>query len=218
MVTKQLVHQGERVISRKAIAQGRLGVLRCPVCSCAPFLVQTAHETAGAARTRSSLRPLVFGGQGIFRQSSGASRGETAKPYPRRPGVQGPDDKCRGPRSAMTKADGNLFPPTSFAISTGTNRWVARDNRRVLPPSAQQRKAAFPGRILIEPSLILAASGNRSGRLEKQSIDISNAGDLGMNFHRTGFQMRPPAHQPIGFVSVVRQVIQDRRHRGTEFS
>ncbi|MBR1251936.1 hypothetical protein JQ609_34110, partial [Bradyrhizobium sp. AUGA SZCCT0169] len=45
-------------ISRKAIAQGRPGVLRCPVCSCAPCFVQTAHETAGAARTRSSLRPL----------------------------------------------------------------------------------------------------------------------------------------------------------------
>src|ERR1700709_2443138 len=59
MVTKQLVHQGERVISRKAIAQGRPGVHRCPVCSCAPFLVQSAHETAGAARTRSSLRPLI---------------------------------------------------------------------------------------------------------------------------------------------------------------
>ena len=28
-------HRGERVISRKAIAQGRPGVLRCPVCSCA---------------------------------------------------------------------------------------------------------------------------------------------------------------------------------------
>ncbi len=56
--------RGDHGISRKAIAQGRPGVLRCPVCSCAAFFVQTAHETAGAARTRSSLRPL-FGGQGI---------------------------------------------------------------------------------------------------------------------------------------------------------
>ena len=30
-----------------------------PVCSCAHFFVHIAHETAGAARTRSSLRPLI---------------------------------------------------------------------------------------------------------------------------------------------------------------
>ena len=53
--------RGDHGISRKAIAQGRPGVLRCPVCSCAAFLVQTAHGTAGAARTRSSLRPLYLG-------------------------------------------------------------------------------------------------------------------------------------------------------------
>ena len=57
-MARKPVHRGDRVISRKAIAQGRPGVLRCPVCSCAAYLVQTAHETAGAARTRSSLRPL----------------------------------------------------------------------------------------------------------------------------------------------------------------
>jgi hypothetical protein len=33
-----------------------------PVCSCAHFFVHIAHETAGAARTRSSLRPLRFMG------------------------------------------------------------------------------------------------------------------------------------------------------------
>jgi hypothetical protein len=33
-----------------------------PVCSCAQFPVQIAHETVGAARTRLSLRPLIFGG------------------------------------------------------------------------------------------------------------------------------------------------------------
>src|SRR5438477_9468950 len=32
---KRAVHRGERVISRKAIAQGMSDVLRCPVCSCA---------------------------------------------------------------------------------------------------------------------------------------------------------------------------------------
>src|ERR1700748_2912013 len=32
-----------------------------PVCSCALSYVQLAHETAGAARTRLSLRPLLLG-------------------------------------------------------------------------------------------------------------------------------------------------------------
>jgi len=55
---KTAVLRGELAISRKATAQGMSDVLRCPVCSCAPFLVQTAHEIAGAARIRHSLRPL----------------------------------------------------------------------------------------------------------------------------------------------------------------
>ena len=50
--------RGDHGISRKAIAQGRPGVLRCPVCSCALCFVQIARGTAGAASTRSSLRPL----------------------------------------------------------------------------------------------------------------------------------------------------------------
>ena len=49
-------------ISRKAIAQGMSDVLRCPVCSCAPFSHNFAHETAGAARIRLSLRPLTAEG------------------------------------------------------------------------------------------------------------------------------------------------------------
>src|SRR5665647_953905 len=43
--------RGERVISRKAIAQGMSDVLRCPVCSCAFLLVQFAHEHTGQRRT-----------------------------------------------------------------------------------------------------------------------------------------------------------------------
>jgi hypothetical protein len=44
------------------------------------FSVQIAHETAGAARTRSSLRPLSLEGQ-KFMQASGAQRREIAEPY-----------------------------------------------------------------------------------------------------------------------------------------
>jgi hypothetical protein len=69
---KRAVLRGEHVISRKPIAQGRPGVHRCPVCSCAAFYLQTAHGTAGAARTRSSLRPL-FGG----REVSGKARAQS---------------------------------------------------------------------------------------------------------------------------------------------
>src|SRR4029078_13472525 len=52
-----------------------------PVCSCAPLFAHFAHETAGAARTRSSLRPL-FSRRGIERQASGATAREIAKLYP----------------------------------------------------------------------------------------------------------------------------------------
>src|SRR6266550_6609301 len=55
---KRAVHRGELAITRKAIAQGRPECSRCPVCSCALLFAQIARETAGAASTRSSLRPL----------------------------------------------------------------------------------------------------------------------------------------------------------------
>jgi len=56
---------GERGISRKTIAQGRPDASAEPVCSCAFFSTHFAHETAGAARTRSSLRPLIFRGRNV---------------------------------------------------------------------------------------------------------------------------------------------------------
>src|SRR6185503_15417360 len=57
-VAKEPAHRGEHEVSRKAIAQGMSECFRCPVCSCAPKCAVLAHETAGAARTRHSLRPL----------------------------------------------------------------------------------------------------------------------------------------------------------------
>jgi hypothetical protein len=69
-VARKAAHRGEHEVSRKAIAQGMSDCLRCPVCSCAPFLRSLAHETAGAARTRHSLRPRFS--RGAMRwQSSG---------------------------------------------------------------------------------------------------------------------------------------------------
>ena len=49
--------RGERGISRKTIAQGRPDALRWTCMLVCALLCAIAHETAGAARTRSSLRP-----------------------------------------------------------------------------------------------------------------------------------------------------------------
>src|SRR5215204_560990 len=59
-VTTSPLHREEHDISRKAVAQGMSECFRCPVCSCAPNAQLLAHETAGAARTRHSLRPLCL--------------------------------------------------------------------------------------------------------------------------------------------------------------
>src|SRR5438067_2898743 len=67
---KRAVLRGEHEVSRKAIAQGRPECSRCPVCSCALLLAQIAHETAGAASTRSSLRPQFRRGQEVLKQTS----------------------------------------------------------------------------------------------------------------------------------------------------
>ena len=72
-VANKPVHRGEHVISRKAIAQGMsvCSPLTCMLV-CIFFNAQAAHETAGAARTRHSLRPLLrerdneFGNLGQF--------------------------------------------------------------------------------------------------------------------------------------------------------
>ena len=51
--------QGERVISRKTIAQGRPDAPADTCMLVCVFSAFIAHETAGAASTRSSLRPCV---------------------------------------------------------------------------------------------------------------------------------------------------------------
>src|SRR5882762_9663245 len=76
-----MAHRGERVISRKAIAQGRPDALRWTCMLMRALLVHIAHEIAGAARTRSSLRPLIGEGE-EFQHTSGAMRRENSKLYP----------------------------------------------------------------------------------------------------------------------------------------
>jgi hypothetical protein len=61
-VARKPGHRGERGISRKPPRrEGRIASAE-PVCSCAFYPIKIAHGTAGAARTRSSLRPLVIEG------------------------------------------------------------------------------------------------------------------------------------------------------------
>src|SRR5437899_2603658 len=87
-VAKKPAHRGEHEVSRKAIAQGMSDCLRCPVCSCAPFLRTLAHETAGAARTRHSLRPR-FSREAKEFASLGRNRAARSRTHilsPRRPG------------------------------------------------------------------------------------------------------------------------------------
>jgi hypothetical protein len=52
------------------------------------LLVHIAHETAGAARIRHSLRPLIFEGESYL-QTSGASRREIAKVCLELPSLRG---------------------------------------------------------------------------------------------------------------------------------
>ena len=56
-------HRGEHGISRKPLRREGRTASAEPVCSCAFLFATFAHETAGAARTRSSLRPLFFEGR-----------------------------------------------------------------------------------------------------------------------------------------------------------
>ena len=78
---KRAVLRGEHEVSRKAIAQGRPECFRCTcMLVCISCYAQTAHETSGAASTRSSLRPLIGEG-GSFRKASGSSCREIANTH-----------------------------------------------------------------------------------------------------------------------------------------
>jgi len=83
MEAKGIRLQEERAISRQTIAQGRPDALRWTCMLVCALLCTIAHGTAGAARTRSSLRPLIAE-RAAARYNSGASRRENALAY-RRP-------------------------------------------------------------------------------------------------------------------------------------
>src|SRR6266568_1933250 len=58
-VARKPGHRGERGVSRNPPRRESRIASAEPVCSCAHFFVHLAHETAGAARTRHSLLPLL---------------------------------------------------------------------------------------------------------------------------------------------------------------
>ena len=82
-VAKKPGHRGEYEVSRKPLRRESRDASAEPVCSCAFSYVHFAHETAGAARTRLSLRPLRLRGPKVM-QTSDASRRENANAHSRR--------------------------------------------------------------------------------------------------------------------------------------
>src|SRR5215203_7571407 len=121
MVAKKPAHQGEHEVSRKAIAQGMSECFRSPVCSCAPFLRYLAHETAGAACTRHSLRPR-FGGLRFPSTTRAFGAAGTRNYFP---------VILRCERSEPRRMDRPQFGPSSFEARKSAHlRMTVRDKRR----------------------------------------------------------------------------------------
>src|SRR5690348_10718638 len=100
-----------------------------PVCSCAHSCCTNARETAGAARTRSSLRPLDEGGK--FINASDALRRENAKLYPRRPGLDPGPIRC-GPsvRTMALETFHNIEHHAVWVPAQGRDDSGARGNKK----------------------------------------------------------------------------------------
>ena len=79
---KKAVHRGEHEVSRNPSRRESRDASAGPVCSCARSYAQIAHETAGAACTRLSLRPLFFRGGRKLRKARAHFSRENAAAYP----------------------------------------------------------------------------------------------------------------------------------------
>src|SRR4029079_14649107 len=109
-----------------------------------------AHETAGAARIRHSLRPLFLSRAKNFQQSSGATRRENAKVYP--PSLRA---KRSNPSRHVTKesiaSSQQLLAMTSCLLRTGSNNKHGLEPGRpgllTLPDRLQPRLDRCPSRL-----------------------------------------------------------------------
>ena len=160
---KRAVLRGELAISRKAIAQGMSECLRCPVCSCAHFLVHIAHETAGAARIPAFPAPSEFRGRKVssnpraFRAARSRTHIQLSSPgLTGRPSI--PETSMIEPRSR-----GVLDPPHA----RGTTACV---KSRTLP-----RPRRPPSSI----AAICAAALNAAHRFSVVSLSIGIDGAFG---------------------------------------
>jgi hypothetical protein len=116
-----------------------------PVCSCAHFLVHIAHETAGAARTRSSLRPRLGEsfGQASGAPCAGGSRNcihRHCEPTGRREAP--PDDRLREAIHCHLLY-GKMDCFASLAMTKTSSRRLVRRSSR----------AKYPGAQMIEPKM-----------------------------------------------------------------
>src|SRR5215207_7576949 len=134
---KRAVLRGEHEVSRKAIAQGRPECSRCPVCSCAVLFAQIARETAGAASTRSSLRPPFRRGQTKM-QTSGDQRRENAQA--RQPSLRAQRSNPSIPalRRGLLRCARNDGERPGFASSLT----VERRSQRARPPTSEASRIA----------------------------------------------------------------------------
>ena len=152
---KRAVLREEHEVSRKAIAQGRPECSRCPVCSCAVLFAQIARETAGAASTRSSLRPL-FSKRGKRRckpRAIGAARSRSCI----RVGWVAAQAKPILSRTCMTREscrplEGRWPPPAS-----------ERDCPRNRPQTRADSRTSFCNAAKPSARPLLTGNGNSAG-------------------------------------------------------
>ena len=164
--------RGERAISRQTIAQGRPDALRWTCMLVCALLCAIAHETAGAARTRSSLRPPL--GES-FGQASGALRREIAKLYPpslraersnplsplaRKDGLlrsarnDGKSSSRRLVRRSSTSEGGPSIPETAVIESIGRGVLDAPLSRSMTVLRAATIRFRYSRAQMIEPKMI----------------------------------------------------------------
>ncbi len=115
-----------------------------PVCSCAHFFVQIARETAGAARTRLSLRPL-------FSRAGDSNKTRAHRAAGMRSHVCGhcEERSDEAIHSCLTRSHG-LLRGACHRVRIRATRWLAMTVYRV--PDARRRRRM--GRAQRNPSLL----------------------------------------------------------------